>query len=120
MFCYYVALAAIALTSFTLSTRNAPLFVKTVQRYFFCEHGGHNPSKPCIRSDFEKLAYPSVSTLSFICLALYPVVNLLYAVNIQELKDLWGKWFKNKLNIFTDTSNTGSSIAMSSTLKREK
>ena len=118
MFCYYVVLAVLALTAFTLGTRHAPTFVKNVQRYFFCEQRGHNPSMPCNRMDFEKHTFPFVTTLSYISLALFPVVNLLYAVNIQELKELWGKWLKSRKSIFTDTPSTGSAVVMTSTLKR--
>ena len=118
MFCYYVVLATITLIAFTLATRNAPIFVKKVQRYFFCEQGGHNPSNPCIRSDFEKHLYPSVATLSFISLSLYPVVNLLYAANFQKIKELCGKRSKNTRRFVTDSPSTGSTIAMTSTLKR--
>ena len=89
IFSYYVVLAVVALTVLTMASRNSSQLVKSILRYFFCEQGGHNPSSPCSRSDIEHLGHPSIEALSYILLALLPVVNLLYAVNIAELKELW-------------------------------
>ena len=92
VFCYYVVLTVIALTSFTLATRNTGVIVNSAKRYFLCEQNGHDPSEPCSRSELERLMNPTGITLSFIlAMALFPVVNLVYIVNIQELKELWRK-----------------------------
>ena len=99
VFCYYVVIAVFTLTSFTLLTRNSTQFVSSVEQNFLCEQGGHNPSNPCSLSDIESLSYPAVNTLTYILIALLPFVNLLYTVNIQELKELWAKFFKHKLSV---------------------
>jgi len=82
IFSYYVVLASIALTSFTLSIRNSDNFISGIQAYFFCEQGGIDPDNPCSR-DYLINSYPSIATLSFILLALFPVVNLIYAINLK-------------------------------------
>ena len=87
-------LSVISLTSFTLFSRSSSQLIESVKRNFICEQEGRNRSNPCSRSDIEDLGNPSVKTLSFILLALLPVVNLLYAVSIQDLKEFWKKWRK--------------------------
>ena len=116
VFFYYVLLSVVAITSFALGTRNASPFVKNIQRYFFCEQSGHDPNNPCSRSEFEKLSNPSITTLSYILLAIFPVINLVFVVNIQELKQSWRRLLKKKG--ITNDPGTGSSVAMTSTLKR--
>ena len=63
------------------------------ERYFLCEQGGHNPSNPCSHSEIEDLHYPSLEILVNTFESLFPVVNLMYVVNIQELKEVWRTWF---------------------------
>ena len=89
IFSYYVVLAVVGLSVFTIGTTGSSRLVKGILRYFFCEQGGHNPSSPCSRSDVENMSLVSMQALSHILLAFLPVVNLLYAVNIAELKELW-------------------------------
>ena len=84
---YYILVTVFSLTSFTLATRNSGPFVMQLQAYFACEGRGHDPDNPCDRNNFRQLAYPGVATTSFILLDLFPVVNLLYVLNIRELKD---------------------------------
>ena len=88
MFCYTMVFAVIFIVYFTLSARNASMLAKSLQKYFFCEQGGHNPRNPCSRSEIEDLTYPSLEIMSNIFQALFPVVTMIYVVNIQELKAL--------------------------------
>ena len=83
---YYVLLAAIALTAFTLNARYLPQEAAAILSYFSCEQGGYNPKAPCSRSGFEGLANPGLSTLAYILVALFPIVNLVYTLNIEEIK----------------------------------
>ena len=81
-------LASIALTSFTISTKNSDILQEKLISYFFCELGGHDPDQPCDRSQFEQENSPVISTLSYILLGLFPIGNLVYALNISELKEI--------------------------------
>ena len=85
VFSYYIVLSSVALTTFTLSTRNIDILIRGIQEYFFCEQGGFDPEDRCTR-DYLKYAYPSLSTISYALLGLFPVVNLIYAINLKELK----------------------------------
>ncbi len=90
VFCYYIILSSIALTAFTLSTRNAPFIVRNIGLYFLCEQSGHDPAHPCIR-DHHQYSYQYLSTLSYVLLSLFPVVNLIFTINLKELKDFLKK-----------------------------
>ena len=89
--CYYVLLGAIALTSYTLSTRNVEEFIKGVSHYFLCESPGMDPDSPCDRSGFENFSYPILTLFGYILLGLFPAVNLIFAVDIRELKQWCGQ-----------------------------
>jgi len=69
-----------------LSARNRDKFITGIQTYFFCEQDGFDPDNPCSR-DYLMNLYPSISTLTIVLLGLFPVVNLIYAINLNELKD---------------------------------
>lgn len=121
VFCYYIILATVALTTFTVVTRNASNYIKNIQRYFLCEQGGYDPNNPCSH-DFRRQSYPSLTTLSYVLLGLFPVVNLIYAINLKEMKEIFQKMKlnkKNKAHGSSDTPSTGSTAAMMSTLKRK-
>ena len=98
MVLYYLGLAAAAITSNTINSKNPSMLIDNIQTYFFCEQGGHNASNPCSRSEIENQNHPSLEVISHLMVAIFPLVNLLYAVNIQELKELSRKWFKKYHN----------------------
>lgn len=82
-------LVVIALTSFTLSTRNSELSIGSLLRYFTCEQNGHDPNNPCDISQFRRLAYPWVTAAAFVLINLFPLANLNYVLNVKELKEKW-------------------------------
>ena len=89
-FCYYVLAAIISLIAFTISTRNGDQYANEVLKYFLCERS--NPSEPCSRDGYEALSYPVLTSLSYILLGLFPVINLTYVINFQELKEKSSDW----------------------------
>ena len=92
---YYLVVAVINLTTLTLSGRNTSVVANNLQKYFFCEQGGFNPSNPCSLPN-DIYHHPYISSLGHILLSLLPIVNLIYAVNIKELKEVWRKTFSKK------------------------
>ena len=89
---YYIIFVAMSLSSLTLSTRNFEALRSALWVYFFCEQGGRDPDNMCSRDDIERLTHPFMTSISFIFIGLFPVVNLIYVVNIQETKDTLKKW----------------------------
>ena len=85
-----MVIATIVLSVFTWDTSNGLQLLKDkLQTFLICELGHHNSSNPCIFSDPDSLVYDLLQIMAYLLLHLLPVVNLLYVVNIQELKNLW-------------------------------
>ena len=78
----------------------------SVEKHFLCEQGGHNPSHPCNHSDIENQTYPSLIIFVFVVFAMLPAINMVYVVNIKELKEFWRKrkWFPKLPKTWTSYS----------------
>lgn len=88
VFVYYVLLTVISLVAFSLSIKHKDQFISKVGEYFHCESHGVNPNSHCDEFVDSYLKHRQVAlvSMSHILLGLYPVVNLIYVVNIRELK----------------------------------
>ena len=93
VFCYFILMTVITIASSTLLVKKNSELLGSIQKYFTCEQGGHNPNNPCSRSDIDNMLYP-LDTLGFMMFSLFPVITLLYVINIQELKEFWRKCFE--------------------------
>ena len=76
---------ALTQTAFTVTLRNQPKFVAELTEYFFCEAAGIQ-GNICERS-FERLASDVPVTIGYALLGLYPIVSLIYVVNVEEIKE---------------------------------
>ena len=92
VFCYFMLVQLVSVTGLTVYTKNTPQLLENIEKYFICEQGGHNPSNPCSRSNVDKWSNPFLDAVGYFVLAFFPFVNLIYVVNIGELKELWRKW----------------------------
>ena len=112
IFCYYVLLSVIAIIAFTLATRNVERFSSEIAKYFVCETDGHDSSQPCNRDIFENLTFPGITTISYVLLGISPAVNLLFAANIQEIKEIFSTCckFKQLITITNESSTMSSSV----------
>jgi len=61
-------------------------FRKELVFYFLCESTGTSGGKVCSRMGIEQFSTLIPIALTLLLFGLYPVVNLVYAVQIQELK----------------------------------
>ena len=86
VFVYYVVLAAIALTTFTLAVRNEESFSSAVLKYFECESRGVNANNSCDAYIFIKQEDVALTSLSYILLGLFPMVNFIFVINVQEFR----------------------------------
>ena len=88
IFCYYVLLVVIALIAFSATTRNGVQFAAALADYWRCELTGVDPENPCdeLRASLERLSFPILTSCAYILLGISPAVNLVFAVNISELK----------------------------------
>ena len=70
------------MVALSLLTTIGPEFTEDLDRYFDCETtGAKNCSKPQ-----DRLSGVMLLTMSRYLVGLYPLVNLIYVVNVKELK----------------------------------
>ena len=89
VFVYYIFLSVLALLTYSQATRDAEPFISELLSYFECERKGVDVNMPCDTSGYERFIVNIVlSTISFVLLGLYPVLNLIFVIDFQELKNL--------------------------------
>ena len=86
--------AVIGLIAFTVGARDATALEQDLTNYFICESRGIQSGVACPRPDFTSvlIQVDALVDVSVVLLAVYPIVNLVYVVNIQEVK----AFFKNR------------------------
>ena len=116
IFCYYVLLVTIALTAFTVTTRNIGQFAAAVADYWRCELTGVDPENPCdgLIASFRQYTNSVLTSFSYILWGLFPTVNLVFAVNISELKQKY-KTCSSRLGKFYSSEEKRTAASGSST-----
>ena len=85
IFSYFFVFLAVSQTAFAFALKNTPSFLAELAEYFFCEAAGI-PGRTCERS-FERIAGDIPVAIGFVLYGLYPVVALIYVVNVEGLKE---------------------------------
>ncbi len=91
MLFYFEILLTFVLVTFTLNIKYTDEFVASISKLFVCELNGYNPDNPCSRSDINRFQYPWLSAVSYIIFGSLPIVNLIYAINIEDMKQWFSK-----------------------------
>ncbi len=86
--CYYIFLGAFILAALTVPASNYSQYVKAVSDYFHCESTGFNPNKKVCERNFEEFDGRTVFTIGLCFLGMFPIFNLLYILNVQEIKKI--------------------------------
>ena len=98
------------MTTFTLTTKDIDQNTLALTEYFECEKNGRNNT-----CSHDSQQHPVLSLMAFVLLGLYPTVNLLFAINVQELKalvkQLTGGCFNKTLKHSTETKTEKSTFS---------
>ena len=86
---YYIILGTLSLANFTVSIKNASLFLDDVFRYFACQIGGFDPICEDIRQHFEKHLKPELNGATYFTVGLIPWVYLLFTIQAENVKGLF-------------------------------
>ena len=106
VFAYSIVFAVIGLIAFTVGARDEASLKQDLTDYFICESPG--AGKVCPRDFTSTLIQVDVLlNVSVVLLAMYPIVNLVYVVNVQELKSFF---LKLSGRMRSDTATTLSSV----------
>ena len=92
VFLYYVILGVITLAAFSINANVHYVYTQKLQIYFACESttpGSCENSK----TDVMRYFYPEITDTAYIVLALFPLVNMVYAFSFDELKEICCKRF---------------------------
>ena len=81
VFLYYVSLGAVALTAFTLAIKYLDYNITEIFNYFDCQKSGFNNT-----CEFNIKQFPTVAVAAYVLLGLHPSINLVYALNVKEIK----------------------------------
>ena len=107
----------IDLTAFSEFASKADLLQNELMNYFRCEQSGHDPLNPCDRSKFEPIVADAFVILSYGLHGMLPVVNLIFTINIQDMRSkcgmLCGRIKKSASNLKSTAISTVESREMS-------
>ena len=90
-FCTYLLISVNGIITYTLLTRDAENLERELENYFTCEALGSNPAMPCDRDAYLEFSYPGLIALASSLSVLFPLFNLIYVVDCEELKKLFGQ-----------------------------
>ena len=74
--------------AFSVFFFNIKKVTEALNAFLSCESMGDNPGAECDRSEFGAAHYPAQGIFDFgiVIILLYPAVNLIYVVEVQEMK----------------------------------
>ena len=101
-----------ALTTFTVFSRSLPLFIQRLFEFFVCEKNGSVPGVTCDQTGFQELIYPIPSTIAYVLLAINPWLNLIFAVNVKELKEKLYSYVQRTKSLLLNSSNNSPNNTM--------
>lgn len=81
--CWYVILGLATLLGYTLSSVVLDDLQHQLRDYFECERCGVNSGATCERDGFERFTNPSLITIAYSLLNLYPLITLVYVVRFE-------------------------------------
>lgn len=85
VFVYEVIVLLLILYGRILDVRDRERFLSEIDCYFKCESSGVDPGSPCDTSTYMNHVALTMTTISYILLGLFPLVNFLFIVNIRVL-----------------------------------
>ena len=99
----YVILGLAASLAYSISSAFLGDHQRELMNYFECEHCGVNSGRMCERSGFERLTNPPLITIGYSSFVLYPVITLVYLVQLK--RDSQTKHAQPKLATKSTSSN---------------
>ena len=91
--CYFIIFGIIALTNYSIDIKNADIRLNALLNYLACHAIGYNDNHTC-HEEYDRLRshlLPELSSATYILLALVPWSNLLFAVQVTDIKSMMRK-----------------------------
>ena len=81
---YLIVLTSVIIARSGITALFEEILWSSIRDYFLCEAVGHVEGK-CSRESFEKYLTPLLDGLFYIMAALFPVVYLLFVINLEQI-----------------------------------
>ena len=85
IFVYFSITSIFSLTAYTTVAKESAEFKRKLALYFRCESQGVQPDRIC-EKEFGRLSGDILVAMIYVFFGFYSVVNLVYVVNIREIK----------------------------------
>ena len=82
---YYITFVVVALILIGVGLSTATPVLNAVDQYFVCEAPGYVPGK-CDEKSFQRFSYSFSEPISVLVYMMFPVVHLLFVVNLSSLQ----------------------------------
>ena len=83
-------------TAVTIPASKYSQFITAISDYFLCESTGTNPNKTVCERNFERLDSRMVFITALLIVGMFPIVNLVYVLNVQEIKKILSRRLKRR------------------------
>ena len=86
--CYVILFGISALINYSISIRDADITLDRLLDYFACQASGYSADHTC-SAEYDRLRsylHPELDTVTYILLGLVPYSNLLFAIQVSDIK----------------------------------
>jgi hypothetical protein len=94
VFVYEVIVLLLILYGRILDVRDRERFLSEINCYFQCESSGVDHENPCDTTTYMNQITLTMTTISYILLGLFPLVNFLFIVNVRVMNQHLEKWLR--------------------------
>ncbi len=94
VFVYEVIVLLLILYGRILDVRDRERFLSEINCYFQCESSGMNHGNSCDTTTYMNQITLTMTTISYILLGLFPLVNFLFIVNLRVMNQHLEKWLR--------------------------
>ena len=91
---YYFVTYFITIIAGGVFLRDISTSASDVVEYILCELNGHDPNDPCDDSVLHQPASVGLAVLLLLYNGVASIINLMFVVNIQELKEKCGRCYE--------------------------
>ena len=107
--CYFLIFGITVLINLSIAIRDGDMFSDKLLNYFACQARGYNDENTCYAEyeELESYLIPELNSATFFLLGLLPWSNLLFAIQVSDIKKVICKVYSNRDSQQTySTSNT--------------
>ena len=108
--CYFVIFGVIALVNVSIGIRDSDIILDKLLIYFTCQAAGYSGPDTCSkeRGDLESHLKPELNAATYILLGLIPWSNLLFAIQVKDVKKVIRRLTAYKCHVVRDRTATTS------------